>query len=129
MNKRVFIKSDHRGFTMLELVVVLAVLTILIGIALPSLAAYVRNGQEHERQNHQELVEKAIRQYYAFEGHYPDLDPADPYPENGQLPQEKAEKLKELLRTVTAVRINTDKYIYYYFEETGQCTLEIKSAS
>ena len=126
MNKRVFINSNNRGFTMLELVVVVAVLTILLGIALPSLAAYVRNGREHERQSHEELVEKAIRQYYAFEGHYPDLDPDSPDPENGELSPEKAEKLKELLRSVTAVRINTDRYIIYYFENMGQCTLEIK---
>ncbi|NLO47218.1 MAG: type II secretion system protein [Clostridiales bacterium] len=126
MKTHACLKSNRHGFTMLELVAVLAVLTILLGIALPSLAAYVKNGREHERQSHEELVEKAIRQYYAFEGHYPDLDPDSPDPENGELSPEKAEKLKELLRSVTAVRINTDKYIFYYFENTGQCTLEIK---
>lgn len=125
MKTNACLKSNQRGFSLMELVIVMAVLTILIGILIPSMSAYYRNGQEIERKNHEELVNKAIRQYYAYEGHYPDPDPSKSEPLSGVLSDTHEEILRDLLRTTTTVRIDTEKYSFTYNQSTGQCTVSI----
>ena len=116
------------GFTLMELVLVLAVLAILIGLAAPSLSAYYRSGKELERQKQEELIQKALNQYFAYEGHFPDLDPLDDEPESGvfALTDEKKEMLADRLRSITAVRIDSDPYDFYYDQTKGTIRLERK---
>lgn len=116
------------GFTLMELVLVLAVLAILIGLAAPSLSAYYRSGKEMERQKQEELIQKALNQYFAYEGHFPDLDPLDDEPEKGDvaLSDAKKEALAERLRRITAARIDSDPYDFYYDQTKGTIRLERK---
>ena len=117
--------KNKGGFTLLELVLILAVLAILIGLAAPSLSAYYRSGKEMERQKQEELIQKALNQYYAYEGHFPDLDPLSDEPESGDvaLPDEKKELLTERLLGITAVRIDSDPYNFYYDQTKGTIRL------
>ena len=122
---RISSKLNGKGFTLIEIVLVMAVLTILTGLLAPSLSAYYRNGREIERRNHEELVNKALRQYYAYEGHYPDPDPHEADPVEGVLTDAQEQRLRDLLRLVTTVRIDTEKYVFTYSQSTGKCTLSL----
>lgn len=113
------------GFTLIEVVVVMAVLTILVGVAVPSLSAYHRNGLETQRAGQEELVGRALRQYYAYEGEYPDLEGLSPSDGSRTLSGEQMEQLQGLLKSVTSVNINIDDYTYTYHEGTGACALAL----
>ena len=121
--------KNKSGFTLLEMVLILAVLAILIGLAAPNLSAYYRSGKEIERQKQEELVQKALNQYYAYNGHYPDLDPISDEPEDGVSPltDEKKEYLHDRLHSVTAVRIDTESYDFFYDQAGGTICLERKA--
>lgn len=113
------IRSLSRGFSLVELIVIMAVLTILIGVAIPNLSAYSRSSLEIERLNQEELVNLAIRQYYVYEGHYPDPTTSDPI--GDVLDYEQKVRLQELLRSVTSVRIDIARYDFAYDKDTGKC--------
>ena len=121
MSKAV-IKSTAGGFTLMEVTVVMAILTILVGVAVPSLSAYHRNGLETERAGQEELVGRALRQYYAFEGDFPSLGVSG----DAALTDDQTQALQRALGAVTSVRINTEDYAYTYNEETGACRLTRK---
>ena len=82
-----------------------------------------------ERQKQEELVQKALNQYYAYNGHYPDLDPISDEPEDGASPltDEKKEYLHDRLHSVTAVRIDTEPYDFFYDQAGGTICLERKA--
>lgn len=126
MKRRSRKKPNTGGYTLMELVIVMAVITILVGIALPSLYAYSQHAKQIEMSDHQELVRKAISQYYAYEGHYPDVTGLDPDDGSQLLSQTQADQLRDLLRSVTTARMNTDDYSYMYNEATGNVTLAFK---
>jgi prepilin-type N-terminal cleavage/methylation domain-containing protein len=119
-------KFKRAGYTLMELVLVLAVLTILIAIAMPRLINYYHNSKEIERQKHEMLVGKALRQYYAYEGHFPDPDPSNPpiFPAR-LLTNAEEEELENQLLKVASVRIDTAAYNFIYNETSGECSVEI----
>jgi len=59
------------GFTLVELVVVLAVMAVLMAILIQPLVGYRQELEDQERVANEEAIEKAIRQCYALEGRYP----------------------------------------------------------
>lgn len=83
-----------RGFTLIELVIVMALLGLLLSIALPRFMATLERGREQVLQHDLTTMRKAIDEFYGDRGRYPDrLDdlvtegylraiPADPYTES-----------------------------------------------
>lgn len=116
-------KLNRSGFTLMEIVVVMAVLVILVGLTSPSLLTYAQNAKKLEMNDHQELVQKAISQYFAYEGYFPalGLDPAD---EDHELSAAQKQELHDDLLSVTSARLNLD-YTYTYNQSTGTCTLAL----
>jgi general secretion pathway protein G len=85
--------TTHRGFTMIELVVVMAMLGLLLSLALPQYMATLERGREQVLQQNLATMREAIDKFYGDRGRYPDqLDdlvtyrylraiPPDPYSE------------------------------------------------
>jgi general secretion pathway protein G len=83
--------SVPRGFTMIELIVVLAVIGLLLSLALPHYVRTLERGKAHVQQQDLATMREAIDKYFGDRGRYPDqLDdlvrfkylraiPIDPY--------------------------------------------------
>ncbi len=63
----------HRGFTLLELVVVMALVGLLLSIALPRYMATLERGRLQVQQSNLATMREAIDKYYGDRGRYPDL--------------------------------------------------------
>ena len=66
---------SERGFTLIELVIVIGIIGVLAGIAVPRYSAYKTTAENNADRLTARVVQTAIELYYALEGHYP-LDEA-----------------------------------------------------
>lgn len=64
--------NNNKGFTLMEMILVLFIIGILVAIAYPSLAQYRENAIVSEGAKLEKVINKAIIQYYALQGRYPD---------------------------------------------------------
>jgi general secretion pathway protein G len=65
----------HRGFTLIELIVVFAILALLVSIAVPRYFAHIDRAKEATLKQDLSVMRDAIDKFYADKGRYPnDLD-------------------------------------------------------
>jgi prepilin-type N-terminal cleavage/methylation domain-containing protein len=70
MKKRV--KYFYRGgFTLIEILVAITIVSILSGIVLHSASASLRNARNSQRKSDLRIIENALQQYYSDHGFYP----------------------------------------------------------
>ena len=60
-------KKNNKGFTLVELVIVVAILAILVGILAPQYTKYVENSRKTADVNNMDELVKAV-QVYAIDG-------------------------------------------------------------
>ena len=65
-------RAARRGFTLIELVVVLAVLGLLLSIAVPRYLDSLERGREHVLAHNLAQLREAIDRHYGDRGAYPD---------------------------------------------------------
>ncbi len=68
MRKRLF---RQRGMSLLELIIVMAIIGILAAVAVPLLKNAPRRAQEATLKQNLRVMRDAIEQHYADKGHYP----------------------------------------------------------
>lgn len=61
-----------RGFTMIELVIVMAMIGLLLSIAMPQYMATLERGREQVLRSNLSAMREAIDKYYGDRGRYPD---------------------------------------------------------
>ncbi len=62
--------KNQKGFTLIELVVVIAILGIITLFAVPRIQGYIDLNNEKYRAVQEQLVNKTLMQYYALTGRY-----------------------------------------------------------
>lgn len=99
----------NKGFTLVELLVVIGIIGIILLFTFPSVRAYRNDMAERDLQYHKIKVEKTIRQYYSLEGKYPI-------------------ELESMFQEGYNLYLDTDRYTYDYTLEVDlqNYTLEIQ---
>lgn len=106
---------SQKGFTIIEMVVVMAILTIVSAIAYPRIAGYMEMNREEFRKNHEYMVNKALMQYYALTGSYYKA----PYKINDTLDPEPAKDMLKALKEITGAMIENTDDRYQYIKTDG----------
>jgi len=70
--KRIASRRRSTGFTLIELVVVMAIIGLLLTIALPRYMHSIDRGKEHVRAQNLAVMRDAIDKFYGDNGAYPD---------------------------------------------------------
>lgn len=91
--------SNSKGFTLIEMMIILVIIGIISSIIYPSLSRAADMSREIERSRHEYVLNKALKQYYALTGKYPEYT----------LPVNLS-SLKEDVYSQTGVSLNVDKY-------------------
>lgn len=63
-------KSNKKGFTLVELLVVVAIIGILAAIAIPQFASYRKKAQDSASLSDAKRIQTEAEAYYADEQHY-----------------------------------------------------------
>ena len=113
---------SNKGFTLMELVVVLAVMVILLGILMPKLVTQKANTDRMQRAKTAEVVQKSIAQYYAYEGRFPDLSGSS-FVSGTLNSQALCDEFRDQLRLVTNAIVPLEPNHYTYDEATGAFAL------
>ena len=95
--------SYRKGFTLIEMLIVLSIIGILLSATYPSLARYKDISTENDRARHEYVVNKALKQYYALTGKYP----------NNTLPVDLS-ALRDDLQKQTGVALDVSRYPHTY---------------
>ena len=66
-----FVVNDKKGYTLLELMIVVAIVGILVSIAVPSFQQAARTAREAALKQNLFTLRAVIDQYYADKGDYP----------------------------------------------------------
>ena len=64
-------KGLRQGFTLIELVVVIAILAVLAGVLVPRVSNHMSSARDARRLSDIKAVRRAVEQYYMDKGNYP----------------------------------------------------------
>lgn len=67
----IFRKTRQQGFTLMELLIVMVILSILVAIATGAYASSTRRGRDNRRKNDLRSLSTALETYYGDKGRYP----------------------------------------------------------
>ncbi|HHW56716.1 MAG TPA: prepilin-type N-terminal cleavage/methylation domain-containing protein [Clostridia bacterium] len=68
------LNKDERGFTLIELIVVIAILGILATIAVPRVTTSLSNAKTNADEANLKILQNAVERYYIEKGTYPSTD-------------------------------------------------------
>ena len=102
------------GFTLIELIVVVAVISLLLSVLVPPVLAYKDRIAEREMLANQAAISDAIRQCYALEGRYPPV---------------VGDTGLDYLRDNYRIIMKPDVYVYTYTIVDGSPELSVEARS
>lgn len=69
-------QKNQKGFTIIELLVVIVIIGILVALALPNLFAAQARGRDSDRKNELKNLQQRLETYFNDNGNYPSTDTA-----------------------------------------------------
>ncbi len=90
MSKELTVMKKQRGFTLMEMIGVMAVIAILVSVATPMIFDAIRNAKVTAFVEDVNMIKGAIAQYYEDTGEFPTHIPTDRRDRNKQLMQDNA---------------------------------------
>ncbi len=119
-----------KGFTLLELVIVIGILGILLAAAYPNIVAYRERALENERVNHEKVINKALRQYYAFTGMYPNQADINEFERDDPITETERVTLMDEILAKTRVKMDDTifDYEYLYIESSAKYCIDTITA-
>jgi len=64
--------TDNSGFTLIELVVVIAILAVLMTMIVPKVTQALNKAKKQTDEANRHIIRNALERYYIDEGNYPD---------------------------------------------------------
>ena len=64
-------KTNQKGFTIIELLVVIVIIGILVALALPNLFAALDRGRDSDRKNELKNLQQKLVSHFNYNGSYP----------------------------------------------------------
>ena len=112
-------KKDNKGFTLVELVIVIAILAILVGILAPQYTKYVEKSRKSADVNNMDEIIRALEVYYVDQG-------ADSKLTGDTAITIKMPKDKTTVVSVKAgeIDLTSDTYIGQYLKNINKITLK-----
>ena len=118
--------SDRKGFTLVELIVVLVILSVLAAMLAPTMTGYIDKAKEKkvEAKLHQVVVaaQALAEEVYALGGEYADID-LDDIAELAELKEDEDDLIDVIVKgdtgKVVYAELNVNGVDAYYTEEGG----------
>ncbi len=76
-------KSSGKGFTLVELLVTVSIISILSAVGLVVFTSVMKQGRDSKRQSDLRSIQSALEQYYADQMYYPQTSILDPLLNSG----------------------------------------------
>lgn len=103
--------TSRRGFTLVELLVVISIVAILATVGVVVFSNLQKNGRDAKRQSDLRIIQSALEQYHADQGYYPDTVTSGSSIASGS---------KTYLQKVPADPLSTSQY--HYKTDPDPCT-------
>lgn len=121
-------KTNSKGFTIIELLVVIVIIGILVALALPQLFAAQARGRDTERKNDLKNIKTQLETYFNDNGSYPEGDGSNIATQYAAWPQTTRDALKLEPADLTSPRDN-DSYLYDSDTNTYTITATLENKS
>ena len=114
--------GNHRrkhGFTLIEMMIVVAIIGLLAAIAIPSFQNYQFNAKRGEAYNNLAALVKSQKAYFHEHGAYIGVPLAEPGNTQGTLPQQNKRSVAELEAAFASVGWTPDGDVFYDYDAAG----------
>lgn len=103
-------KNNKKGFTLVELVIVVAVMAVLVAVAIPTVSSILATAEDAVAESNAQTIESMIK-----------LEKAELHVEGGSAAELSADTIKAALEDAA---LGIEEGTFYYNDSTGVCTLE-----